>query len=264
MSFLVYFAVLLVAAASALFGLDLLTSPLPPDKPRTQAASTTVPADKQAKREAAREAADKQANATLSPVYPRPSGENKDVRMVYPPTNETLARATTETTGSGKTETEANSAPSPQQQPAQQAAQQTEQPKQEQPAQPQQAPQQAPQEATPTPSVTPVSTQSGPQCNVQACVAAYRSFRAEDCTYQPFDGPRRFCERSGSTTQARAEEPARSRSARNERASRSGDATLDAIARRVKQLTERDLDDDFDAPVGRRVIVIERGGGLWR
>lgn len=31
------------------------------------------------------------------------------------------------------------------------------------------------------------------RCNVDACTAAYRSFRASDCTYQPNDGPRRLC-----------------------------------------------------------------------
>jgi hypothetical protein len=31
------------------------------------------------------------------------------------------------------------------------------------------------------------------RCNVDACTAAYRSFRAGDCTYQPIDGPRRLC-----------------------------------------------------------------------
>jgi hypothetical protein len=30
-------------------------------------------------------------------------------------------------------------------------------------------------------------------CNYQACGRAYRSFRASDCTYQPYDGPRRQC-----------------------------------------------------------------------
>lgn len=34
-----------------------------------------------------------------------------------------------------------------------------------------------------------------PGCNVSACEAAYRSFNAADCTYQPFDGPRRLCRR---------------------------------------------------------------------
>jgi 1A family penicillin-binding protein len=36
---------------------------------------------------------------------------------------------------------------------------------------------------------TPVS------CNVRACSRAYRSFRAEDCTFQPYNGPRRLCEK---------------------------------------------------------------------
>ena len=33
------------------------------------------------------------------------------------------------------------------------------------------------------------------KCDVTACTAAYRSFTAADCTYQPFDGPRRLCEK---------------------------------------------------------------------
>ena len=32
-------------------------------------------------------------------------------------------------------------------------------------------------------------------CNVRACTRFYRSFRASDCTYQPYRGPRRLCER---------------------------------------------------------------------
>jgi 1A family penicillin-binding protein len=32
-------------------------------------------------------------------------------------------------------------------------------------------------------------------CNVRACSRAYRSFRAEDCTFQPYSGPRRLCEK---------------------------------------------------------------------
>ena len=32
-----------------------------------------------------------------------------------------------------------------------------------------------------------------PNCNVDACAAAYRSFQAADCSYQPLNGPRRRC-----------------------------------------------------------------------
>jgi membrane peptidoglycan carboxypeptidase len=33
------------------------------------------------------------------------------------------------------------------------------------------------------------------QCNIQQCAASYRSFRASDCTFQPYRGPRRLCEK---------------------------------------------------------------------
>lgn len=34
---------------------------------------------------------------------------------------------------------------------------------------------------------------SEPKCDVSACAQAYRSFRKWDCTYQPYNGPRRLC-----------------------------------------------------------------------
>jgi BA14K-like protein len=40
----------------------------------------------------------------------------------------------------------------------------------------------------------PVATrQPEVRCNVNACTAAYQSFRAADCTYQPSNGPRKLC-----------------------------------------------------------------------
>jgi hypothetical protein len=36
---------------------------------------------------------------------------------------------------------------------------------------------------------------AGPRCNIAACAATRHTFRASDCTYQPYGGgPRRFCE----------------------------------------------------------------------
>jgi hypothetical protein len=35
----------------------------------------------------------------------------------------------------------------------------------------------------------------GAACNADACAAAYGSFNPADCTYQPYDGPRRLCTR---------------------------------------------------------------------
>jgi hypothetical protein len=40
---------------------------------------------------------------------------------------------------------------------------------------------------------TAQSPEPPPSCNVAACTAAYRSFTASDCTYQPLEGPRRLC-----------------------------------------------------------------------
>ncbi|ASY55170.1 PBP1A family penicillin-binding protein [Sinorhizobium sp. CCBAU 05631] len=36
---------------------------------------------------------------------------------------------------------------------------------------------------------------SAPACNFRACARAYRSFRPDDCTFQPYYGPRRLCEK---------------------------------------------------------------------
>ena len=33
------------------------------------------------------------------------------------------------------------------------------------------------------------------ECNYRACARAYRSFRSSDCTFQPYRGPRRLCEK---------------------------------------------------------------------
>src|SRR5262249_60734245 len=43
------------------------------------------------------------------------------------------------------------------------------------------------------------ATQAGnAQCDVQACSGMYRSFRASDCTYQPYaGGPRQMCAMGG-------------------------------------------------------------------
>ncbi|WP_162408819.1 PBP1A family penicillin-binding protein [Acuticoccus sediminis] len=36
---------------------------------------------------------------------------------------------------------------------------------------------------------------AAPRCNIRVCSRFYRSFRASDCTYQPYRGPRRLCTR---------------------------------------------------------------------
>jgi len=50
-----------------------------------------------------------------------------------------------------------------------------------------------PQIAQPMAPVAAAAAQ--PKCDIAACSAAYHSFRAIDCSWQPFDGPRRFCDK---------------------------------------------------------------------
>jgi hypothetical protein len=44
-------------------------------------------------------------------------------------------------------------------------------------------------------------------CAIDACAAAYHSFRASDCTYQPFGGERRVCTKGASTKTVAAARP---------------------------------------------------------
>lgn len=290
MSFLIYFGVMIVAAASALFGLDLLTAPLP-NTPATQMTSTATPS-KLAQREADKKqevaAAARTDDRALSPVFPAAPGGSKDVRMVYPPTNATTGAAasneeerrapqpeqaeqTKQATAQAEQTTQAQAAPAPHQTTAVE-------PQQQQPPQPvaaaapvapvTQAKAEPPQVASLT---QPTVQQTANHCDIPACAAAYNSFRASDCTYQPFAGPRRLCEATPAARQRSAENVSRPKAVtepRIDRAARQSrkDAELRAVAQRVREMTSArdDSGDDDDAPmIGRRVIVIERSGG-WR
>lgn len=50
-----------------------------------------------------------------------------------------------------------------------------------------------PTNAMPQAAAPVAAPEPQPRCNINACTAAYRSFRPSDCTYQPNDGPRRLC-----------------------------------------------------------------------
>jgi hypothetical protein len=264
MSFVVYLAVLIVAAASALFGLDLLTAPLPP-KPLAQVASVTKGTpEKLSQRQAEKEQADKQANnRALSPVFPAAPGESKDVRTVYPPANETTG-ANHADTAAAPAQAEAKQGetnPAAETKPTVQAA--------ATPDDRSEAQQGA--AAAAIPATAPVAQQSAGRCDIQACTQAYSSFRTADCTYQPFSGPRRVCGKPGSAQRRTATTTYRPRAAdaRAQRDTRNWDPRrnpeLDDAARRVQQMPYPDDDDDYDRPrSNRRVIVIERGDGFWR
>lgn len=157
MAFLVYFFVLLVAAASVVFGLDWTQAPLTPPPYATLPAQTAT-------------------------VTPAPSPVPAKSALSH-----SVAIAKTST---GNTETTARRTDS---------ASVTSD-----------AAEQAQASATPadTASITPAAAPAAPaSCNVNACSAAYRSFRASDCTYQPSNGDRRLCTKSAAGKVAAAAHP---------------------------------------------------------
>jgi hypothetical protein len=98
------------------------------------------------------------------------------------------------------------------------------------------------------PPRTDTATAPPNSCAVDACGSAYRSFRASDCTYQPFGGPRRICELTDGSRQNANAAPARSLS-RDDR-----DIASRNSVRRLPVPVE-------DAGYGdRRIVIIERPG----
>jgi 1A family penicillin-binding protein len=49
------------------------------------------------------------------------------------------------------------------------------------------------------------------QCDYHACSRSYDSFRASDCTYQPYDGPRKLCEKNLRVSESASPESASER-----------------------------------------------------
>lgn len=149
MPFLIYFVVLLIAGASVLFGLDWLSSPMSPMapiKPAIQAAKVPPPA--------------RTVATTVSPAPPQPEPQRETATTVAPVT----APAVVTPVASVSVPVVADEA-----EPANAAA------------------------ATTTLPQIAVEEKQQAKCDVNACTSAYRSFIAEDCTYQPSVGPRRLC-----------------------------------------------------------------------
>jgi membrane peptidoglycan carboxypeptidase len=85
----------------------------------------------------------------------------------------------------------------------------------------------------------------GSACDVQVCAGRYRSFRASDCTYQPYSGERRVCEAGDSGFASAASE----RNTREETTASTSEATsafaqarcdVDVCARRYRSFNAAD------------------------
>jgi hypothetical protein len=110
---------------------------------------------------------------------------------------------------------------------------------------------------------------SNNRCDVQACAGAYKSFRASDCTYQPFEGVRRVCEKPpGGRSATREVNNATVQPRKLERDVEPRGYSQRASDRRSRQLSEDDEDDRADAIVddvddGPSFLFFGRRGRSW-
>ncbi len=247
MQFLVYLTVLMVSISTVLLEVHWLTSPAPQPRPAVQAANVSAQPRKV-----------EGPSAALSPVYPKPvetaSAAPTNAPQSQPQPSQTLSnnatvpaavatnpepqRPVVETTGIAP-RADDNLAPTTTVNRAD-VSQGTDN-RQSFSAMPAQA------------------TMSNNRCDVQACSNAYQSFRASDCTYQPFEGARRVCEKSP------AQRTARDQAERPERRQWSRDVTPrdrePTVGRRIyDDPDESDADDDDDSG---RISVFRARGPRW-
>jgi hypothetical protein len=240
MQFLVYLAVLMVAISTVLLEVHWLTSPAPQPKPTVQA-SAPPPAKVEGPNAALSPIYPKKLDAS-----PQSAESNSQAQSAPVSTPQTSQAAPAQQSAPAASAAQAvPTQPPAQQQPAPAAsavqAAPTQPPAQTtQPAlaqQPAAAPQPQKKNSAETTgsavregntrqmtadppnaanradnSQQTVQGSSSNRCDVQACASAYRSFRVSDCTYQPFDGVRRLCEKSPGQRMARErEQPERRR-----------------------------------------------------
>lgn len=270
MAFLFYFAVLLFAAASAVFGLDLMTSPLPQHDTKP-AVAASADASQQAKKVATRDQNKAKSDSTLPAA--KPAKPKSEVRTVYPPSNPALAAVVAKQNEAGA------GAQKSQQQSTHAGADARTQQASAQPGENAAAPSEANAARAEATGSTPpkltdgatVADQSGEQtpnhCNVQACASAYHSFRASDCTYQPYEGPRRLCTKSAVSPRVASQPQSQDR--RQVRRDADRYSGLRDAGRRAR--AARNPDDRYDAyddasifgslfgQHNRRVIVVPDG-----
>jgi hypothetical protein len=259
MQFLVYLTVLMVSVSTILLEVHWLTSPAPPPKPAIQATSASLPTPKT-----------EGPNAALSPVYPK--------KTDAPPAADSASNIQPSTVAIPQ----AAPVPRPAAQavPAQQAAAQATPAQQAAYATAAAMPPQRPAAETngvatreddarkPVATTLNVAHRNAPEsaspavnrCDVQACAGAYRSFRASDCTYQSFEGPRRACTKPPvqRTAREQRDEPERRKWSR------------DVYPRELDRSTAgRRIDDDDDGGATEfdddsdRVVIIRRFGPRW-
>jgi hypothetical protein len=246
MQFLVYLTVLMVSVSTILLEVHWLTSPAPPPKPAIQA-SVSPPTPKT-----------EGPNATLSPVYPKktdappPADSASNVQLSTAGAIPQAAPVPRPGAAVPAQQAQSTAAATP---PQRFAAETTGTVAREDDAR---------QQATGATNVSHRAVQetatapSGSRCDIQTCAGAYKSFRASDCTYQPFDGARRLCERPPVQRAAheQREEPGRRKWSRN------APLHLDraTVGRRIDADDDEGVADFDDEP---DQIVVRRLGPRW-
>lgn len=242
MQFLVYLTVLMVSISTVLLEVHWLTSPPPQPKPAVHTAAATAPPPKV-----------EGPDAALSPVYPKKSDASQPVNAGSQPSLQQNATAAPPAPATANSE------------PAQKQLVETQSEKPPGQKPPVETTGFAPR-VEETQSSVPVSapaaqsqaTASNNHCDMQACSSAYKSFRASDCTYQPFEGERRLCEKPPlqRTAREQREEPQRRQWSR--------DSETRGVERRTQWRSNDDgenvddIDDDADPP-----LVIHRPDPRW-
>ncbi len=185
MQFLIYLTVLMISVSTVLLEIHWLTTAPPQPKATVGTAAAPLPLKPEG------------PNAALSPVYPKklnssqqPDSANQQAQVS---TTNTSAGATSETITSAQSPATANASAPPQNSPTETNP----------PTETMGVSTRENETRQTTAAVNPpegrssqqsVATGTSPnRCDVQACANAYRSFRASDCSYQPFEGSRRFC-----------------------------------------------------------------------
>lgn len=185
MQFLIYLTVLMISVSTVLLEIHWLTTAPPQPKATVGTAAAPLPPKPEG------------PNAALSPVYPKkldssqqPESANQQAQVS---TTNTSAGATSETITSAQSPATANASAPPQNSPTETNP----------PTETMGVSTRENETRQTTAAVNPpegrssqqsVATGTSPnRCDVQACANAYRSFRASDCSYQPFEGSRRFC-----------------------------------------------------------------------
>ncbi len=251
----VYMTMMLIAGAGALFafgimfGVGVVTAP-PERKPDSVADRLATPDGVR------RDPVQVGANRALTPIYPANPGSQADAA-----TDMTETVRSPATTGSGeRAPTDAAAGESNQARPADVTPDnvKTLTANRLQPAEPDDtAGIDAAADAKTEPESGPRTAilETSARCDVAACAAAYRSFRASDCTYQPYEGPRQLCEnpraaQSGPQDEPQQREAARDRDPAEER--RSEDAELQSAIEAARELTEPPVTQDGLVPFAAR------------